>query len=533
MVMEKLLSIQSLVLPLLLLLLAFSSLVSCQLDSLPSYDLTSLNRSSFPEGFVFGAATAAYQYEGAAFEAGKGLSIWDTFTHEQPWKIPDGSNGDVALDSYKRYKEDLEILDSMGMDAYRMSIPWARILPNGSLKGGKNEEAIQHYKDLFNELEAKGKKPFVTIFHWDVPQALEDEYLGFLSPQIVQDYTDYAEVLFEEFGDKVKHWITFNEPYMFTVGGYINASLAPGRGSPWQSQLNATQGDSAVEPYLVVHHILLAHASAVKVYREKYQEKQKGEIGITHVADWRIPFTQSIEDREATQRALDFNFGWFVNPIVYGDYPDVMRSIVGLRLPKFSEEESSSLIGSYDFIGINYYTSTYVINRKVPANPTEQSYFTDTNAYVLSERNGQLIGPVAGSVWLNVYPKGIRDYLIYLKEKFGNPRVFITENGISEASDPTIPVEKALIDPWRISYHFSHLDYVRAAISEGSNVQGYFVWTLLDDFEWNSGYTVRFGIGYIDFQDNLKRYKKLSHKWFTKFLKPDSDISWSDLEVTA
>ncbi|XP_047325995.1 beta-glucosidase 12-like [Impatiens glandulifera] len=378
MVMEK-----KLFLLLVLALLAFPSLISCQLESLPLYDLTTLNRSSFPQGFIFGAATAAYQYEGAASEAGKGVSIWDKFTSEQPWKIADASDGKVALDSYNRYKEDLEILDSMGMDAYRMSISWTRILPKGSLKGGKNEEGIQHYRKLFDDLEAKGKKPFVTIFHWDAPQALEDEYMGFLSPHIVKDYVDYANILFEEFGDKVKHWITFNEPYVFTIGGYVNGSMAPGRCSPWLKELNCTDGDSALEPYLVVHHILLAHAAAVNLYRTKYQEKQKGEIGITHVADGRIPFTFSVQDREATQRARDFNFGWFVDPMVHGDYPEVMRRIVGLRLPKFTKEESTSLIGSYDFIGVNYYTSTYVFNRKIIANPTQQTYFTDTHGYTL------------------------------------------------------------------------------------------------------------------------------------------------------
>ncbi|XP_047314451.1 beta-glucosidase 12-like [Impatiens glandulifera] len=402
------------------------------------------------------------------------------------------------------------------------------LIIDGSLKGGRNELGIQHYKKIFNELESKGTKPFVTIFHWDLPQALEDEYMGFLSRDIVQDYVDYAEILFQEFGDKVKYWSTFNEPYMFILGGYINGSMAPGYCSPWLTKLNCTRGDSAVEPYLVAHYMLLAHAAVVKLYREKYQKKQGGEIGIAHVADWTVPLTHSAADKEARERATDFSFGWFVEPMIHGDYPEVMRRNVGVRLPKFTEEESASLIGSFDFIGLNYYSAKYVFNRKVPANPSEETYFTDINVYTTAERNGQLIGiPAPGSAWINVYPRGIRDFLIHVKDKYGNPKVFITENGISEKNDPSIPLSDALNDPWRIKYHFSHLDFLRVAIEEGSNVHGYFVWTLLDDLEWSSGYTVRFGISYIDFQDNLKRYKKASYEWFRKFLRPllkdDSD----------
>ncbi|XP_047325072.1 beta-glucosidase 12-like [Impatiens glandulifera] len=209
--MINLLSYQCIAVLVLVLVLSFPSLIICQIPAAnykPTFDVSTLNRTSFPKHFIFGAASSAYQYEGGVHSRGR--SIWDTFTHEHPWKIADGSNADVALDSYHRYKEDLEILESMGMDSYRMSIAWTRILPKGTLKGGKDEEGIRYYRKLIEDLEAKGKKPFVTIFHWDVPQVLEDKYMGFLSPQIVKDYVDYAEVLFEEFGEKVQNWITFN-----------------------------------------------------------------------------------------------------------------------------------------------------------------------------------------------------------------------------------------------------------------------------------------------------------------------------------
>ncbi|CAJ1952333.1 unnamed protein product [Sphenostylis stenocarpa] len=231
---------------------------------------TSLNRSSFPQDFIFGTASSSYQYEGAAYVGGRGPSIWDTYTHDYSDKIKDRSNGDVAIDEYHRYKEDVEIMKDMNLDAYRFSISWSRILPKGKVKGGVNKEGINYYNNLINELLAKGLQPFVTIFHWDLPQSLEDEYGGFLSPNIVKDFQDYAELCFKEFGDRVKYWLTLNEPWTFSKHGYAEGATAPGRCSPWQN-LNCTGGDSATEPYIVAHNQLLAHAAAVNIYRTKYQ----------------------------------------------------------------------------------------------------------------------------------------------------------------------------------------------------------------------------------------------------------------------
>ncbi|XP_021832728.1 cyanogenic beta-glucosidase-like, partial [Prunus avium] len=219
-------------------------------------------------------------YEGAAKEGGRGPSIWDTFTHKYPEKINDSSNGDITVDQYHRYKEDVGIMKNMGWDAYRFSISWSRLLPNGKLSGGVNKEGIKYYNNLINELLRNGLTPFVTLFHWDLPQTLEDEYGGFLSPHIVNHFQDYAELCYKEFGDRVKHWSTVNEPYTFSNNGYALGSLAPGRCSTWQ-QLNCTGGDSSTEPYLVTHHQLLAHAAAVKLYKNRYQASQNGVIGIT------------------------------------------------------------------------------------------------------------------------------------------------------------------------------------------------------------------------------------------------------------
>uniref|UniRef100_A0A5B6ZSX7 Putative beta-glucosidase 12-like n=1 Tax=Davidia involucrata TaxID=16924 RepID=A0A5B6ZSX7_DAVIN len=483
----------------------------------PSYRISSLNRSSFPAGFVFGAASSAYQYEGAANEGGRGPSIWDTFTHKYPGKIEDGSNGDVAIDSYHRYKEDVAILKEMGLDAYRFSISWSRVLPRGKLSGGVNEEGIKYYNNLINELLANGLEPFVTIFHWDLPQALEDEYGGFLSPRIVDDYRDYAELCFKEFGDRVKYWITLNEPYSYSSSGYATGDMAPGRCSYWQ-ELNCTGGDSATEPYLATHYQLLAHAAAVKLYKDKYQESQKGKIGITLIATWIIPYSNATHNRNAAMRSLDFTFGWFMDPLATGDYPHTMRSLVGNRLPKFTEEQSKMLKGSFDFIGLNYYTAYYAAYAP-NSNSAQPSYTTDSQTNLTAERNGVFIGRGSASSWLYVYPRGIRDLLLYMKKKYNNPLVYITENGIDEANNATLSLKDALNDTARINYHYRHLSFVRQAIEDGANVTGYFAWSLLDNFEWSAGYTVRFGINYVDYKDGLKRYPKYSAKWFKSFLR--------------
>ncbi|KAI9126453.1 hypothetical protein K1719_002049 [Acacia pycnantha] len=483
--------------------------------SSPILDVYSLNRSSFPSGFIFGTASASYQYEGAANEDGRGPSIWDTFTHKYPEKIDDRSNGDVANDQYHHYMEDVGIMKYMNVDAFRFSISWSRILPKGKLSGGINRLGIKYYNNLIDELLANGLKPFVTLFHWDLPQALEDEYGGFLSPDIVKDYGDYVELCFKEFGERVKYWITLDEPWTYSSMGYAIGDLAPGRCSAWLN-LNCTGGDSAVEPYLVGHHMLLAHASAVQIYKSKFQASQKGVIGITLVSHWFVPYSDSKADHNAASRAIDFMFGWFMEPMSKGHYPKKMRVLVGSRLPKFSMEESKLIKGSFDFLGLNYYTAYYAAHSPSLRN-ARPSYQTDSRANLTTERNGISIGTRV-SDWLYIYPKGFRDFLLYVKTKYNNPLVYITENGITELDDPTLTIEEALMDTFRIDYHFRHLYYLQSAIKDGVNVKGYFAWSMLDSFELSHGYTVRFGINYVDFKHGNQRYYKLSSRWFRNIL---------------
>lgn len=481
-------------------------------------DAATINRGSFPKGFVFGTASSAYQYEGAVNEDGRGTTVWDKFAHTFG-KIIDFSNADVAVDQYHRYNEDIKLMKDMGMDAYRFSIAWSRLYPNGT--GQLNQPGVDHYNKFIDALVANGIQPYVTIYHWDLPQALDDKYKGWLSSQIVNDFASYAETCFQKFGDRVKHWITFNEPHTFSVQGYDVGLQAPGRCS---NILRAfcRGGNSATEPYIVGHNVLLAHATAANIYKRKYQPQQKGSIGISLDTFWYESASNSSEDLAATQRAMDFNLGWFLEPLITGEYPNSMRTRVGSRLPKFSPAESLAVKGSFDFIGINHYTTWYAKNNNtnivgVLLNDT----VADRGAITLpfSFTNLKPIGDKANAIWLYIVPRGMRNLMNYIKQKYGNPLIIITENGMDDPNKLFGSIENALKDEKRIKYHNDYLTNLLAAIREdGCNVGGYFVWSLLDNWEWGAGYTSRFGLYYVDYKDNLKRYPKDSVKWFKNFL---------------
>ncbi|KAF5459615.1 hypothetical protein F2P56_019551 [Juglans regia] len=385
----------NILLGLLFLLGSFSYSNAADATYSPTYGISSFNRSNFPTDFIFGAASASYQYEGTANITKQ--SMWDYYSNKYPEKIADHSNGSVAVDEYHRYKDDVQLLTDLGADAYRFSISWTRIIPTGKLSDGVDEDGVAYYNDLIDELINQTLKPFATIFHWDIPQALEDEYGGFLNESVVDDFLDFAGVCFQRFGDRVKHWITLNEPWTYSNGGYGVGMLAPFRCSSFIDP-TCTGGNSGVEPYMVAHHLLLAHAAAVNLYRtnQSFQE-QNGSIGITHVCYWMEPYSNSTEDQDAALRALDFMCGWFLDPMKTGDYPKSMRTLVGTRLPNFTQNQSDMLKGSYDFIGLNYYTSNYAANAPSYGSLVNKSYATDGLVNQTTSRNGIPIGPATGS----------------------------------------------------------------------------------------------------------------------------------------
>lgn len=475
-----------------------------------------INRASFPKGFVFGTASSAFQYEGAVKEDGRGPTVWDTFSHTFG-KILDNSNADVAVDQYHRYTEDVQLMKDMGMDAYRFSIAWSRIFPNGT--GQINQAGVDHYNKLIDAVLAKGIEPYVTLYHWDLPQALDDKYKGWLDRQIINDFATYAETCFQKFGDRVKHWITFNEPHTFTIQGYDVGLQAPGRCSILL-HLFCRAGNSATEPYIVAHNVLLTHSKVADIYRKKYKAKQGGSLGIAFDVIWYESVSNSTEDIEATQRAQDFQLGWFLDPLTFGDYPSSMRNRVGSRLPRFTNSEAALLKGSLDFVGINHYTTFYAQHNATNLiGVVLNDSVADAGALTLPFKNGKPIADRANSIWLYIVPRGMRSLMNYIKQKYGNPTVIITENGMDDPNNLLTPIKQALKDDKRIRYHNDYLTNLLAAIKEdGCNVKGYFVWSLLDNWEWAAGYTSRFGLYFVDYKDNQKRYPKNSVQWFKNFL---------------
>ncbi|XP_059665648.1 beta-glucosidase 42-like isoform X2 [Cornus florida] len=446
-----------------------------------------VSRSDFASDFVFGVATAAYQVEGACNEGGRGPSIWDAFSHTKG-KICDGSNGDIAVDQYHRYKEDIDLIAKLGFSAYRFSISWSRIFP--------------------------GIQPFATLYHWDLPLNLQESMGGWLNEQIVKYFAIYAETCFARFGDRVKNWITINEPLQTVVNGYITGIYAPGILY------------SMTEPYLVAHHQLLAHAEAVSIYRNKYKEEQRGQIGLVVDCEWAEAVSDKMEDKLAAARRIDFQLGWYLDPIFLGDYPESMRERLGDWLPKFSQKDVELLRNSVDFVGLNHYTSRFIVHGTVNSadfvgvNYEENDYYRAQEMQRIAEwEGGEVIGEKAASSWLYVLPWGIRKVLNYIAQRYNNPPIYVTENGMDDEDSDTSTLSEMLDDKLRVNYFKGYLASVAQAIKDGTDVRGYFAWSLLDNFEWAQGYTKRFGLIFVDYKNGLSRHPKSSAYWFSRFLK--------------
>ncbi|NAS12330.1 GH1 family beta-glucosidase [Poritiphilus flavus] len=448
----------------------------------------------FPDNFLWGTATSSHQIEGAATQGGRAWSIWDAHAHT-PGRTHNNENADIACDHYNRYKEDVKLMGDLGLKAYRFSISWSRIQPDG--QGKPNPEGIHFYNNLIDELLKYGITPWITLYHWDLPLALHTEKDGWLNPDIADYFEAYAELCFSNFGDRVKHWITLNEPWVVSILGYAEGVFAPGR-------------KSREEPYIVAHNLLRAHGKAVANYRTKYQPSQKGVIGITNNCDWREPLTDEASDVEAAQRSLEFFLGWFADPIYFGDYPAVMRERVGDRLPEFSEEDRELIKGSSDFFGLNHYTGLYASD--VPPGEEVQNAVYG-NGGIFEDQYVQL---TAGPEWklttMNwaILPWGCKKLLEWISERYDNPPIYITENGCALDDKPE---DGKVHDPVRKDYLQSYLTACHQAMEQGVDLKGYFVWSFMDNFEWALGYSKRFGITYVDYE-TLERIPKESALWF-------------------
>ncbi|KAM5588639.1 beta-glucosidase 47-like [Rosa sericea] len=488
--------------------------IMCFLILVVSCNHISLKGNS-PSNFLFGTASSSYQFEGAFLNDGKGLNNWDIFTHK-PGTILDGTNGDIAVDQYHLYQEDLDLMNNIGVNSYRFSISWARILPKGRF-GKVNRAGIDHYNKFIDALLLRGIQPFVTLTHYDIPQELEDRYGAWLSPLLQEDFRYYANICFKFFGDRVKYWSTFNEPNVVVIRGYRSGIYPPSHCSlPFG---NCTTGDSEREPFIAAHNIILSHAAAVNIYRTKYQKKQGGSIGMVMNAVWYEPISNSLEDRLAAERAQSFYINWFLDPILHGRYPAEMHELLGADLPVFSKFDLVMLKNGLDFIGINHYTSFYSKDCMFsPCEPGPGASRTEGYALRTAQKDGVYIGEPTSVDWIYVYPQGMEKMVTYIKERYNNTPMFITENGYGVEENPNSTNEELIHDVKRVEYMRSYLRALADTMrTKGADVRGYFVWSFLDDFEWTSGYTVKFGLHHVDY-GTLKRTPRLSAAWYRQFI---------------
>jgi len=435
----------------------------------------------FPPAFLWGSATSAYQIEGSPLADGAGPSIWHRFCHT-PGLVRDGDTGDVACDHYRRYRDDVALMRSLGMNAYRFSIAWSRILPQG--RGTVNRAGLDFYERLVDALLQNGIEPMATLYHWDLPAALDDRG-GWLNPDIAGWFAEYAAIVFRKLDGRVKLWATLNEPWVATDGGYLNGELAPGHRSRFEAPL-------------ATHHLLRAHGAAVSAYRAEGKHR----IGIVVNLEPKYAASEDAADRAATRRAEAYMNRQYLEPIVHGRYPDELAEIFGDAWPTWPAEDFNSIRQPIDFIGVNYYTRNVVRD--------------DPNAWLLRAAPvRQRQGTYSETGW-EVFPQGLTDILVWVKERYGNPPIYVTENGAA-FFDPPVAAGERVADPLRVDYLRRHIAAVHAARAAGVDVRGYFAWSLLDNFEWSHGYSKRFGIVHVNFE-NQKRTPKDSARFYAKVI---------------
>jgi beta-glucosidase len=440
-------------------------------------------RLEFPKGFHWGAATASYQIEGAWQEDGKGESIWDRFSHT-PGRIKNGWTGDRACDSYHRWPEDVALLRAMKLTSYRFSIAWPRIQPSG--RGAPNAKGIDHYRRLADALLEAGIRPFPTLYHWDLPQALEDAG-GWPNRDLAGRFAEYCEAVVRALGDRVKSWMIFNEPNIFTTMGYLVGIHAPGRREP-EAFLRAT------------HVVNLAQGEAFRAMRAAVPDLVIGTAFNTTACE---PETDSQADAEAAERWHRFVNEWFLRPALRGEYPAAYPKGLPAEAMGVREGDFERMRAPLDFVGVNLYTRTIVRAGKPDAGPLSLGA-------VPAGPFGRDQGPRTDFGW-EVWPDALRQVLARLTKDYDRPVLEVTENGCSYGDGPD--AQGVIRDSRRIDFYRSYLEAVHRAIQEGADVRGYHAWTLLDNFEWAEGYAQRFGLAWVDF-DTCQRTLKESGRWY-------------------
>ena len=443
-----------------------------------------MSNQSFPNAFIWGAATASYQIEGAVQADGRTPSIWDTFSHT-PGKVFNGDTGDIACDHYHRWPEDIALMKDLGLDAYRFSIAWPRILPHGT--GAVNEAGLRFYDELVDALLAAGITPWVTLYHWDLPQVLEDQG-GWPNRATVAAFAEFTDVVTRRLGDRVKHWITLNEPYVFTFVGYMDGVLAPG----YQSVQAGFQAS---------HHALLAHGRAMEIIRANVPDAV---VGITLNLHKMYPVSDSPADAAAAEQQNAYHNRWFADPVFGKGYPQAILDLLqqkGVTLA-IESDDMAQIAAPVDFLGINTYYPVYVA-----AAPDEP-----WGTHILTPDELRAAGHQLTEMGWPIVPSAITDLLLDQEAAYHPAALYITENGAACADEVT---NGAVHDPVRVQYLHDHIAAIRTAIDQGAPVKGYFAWSLLDNFEWAQGYSKRFGIIYTDYA-TLTRIPKDSYYWYQK-----------------
>lgn len=435
----------------------------------------------FPKDFLWGCATSAYQIEGSPLADGAGPSVWHRFSHT-PGRVQDGDTGDVTCDHYRRWESDVDLMHSLGLNSYRFSIAWGRVLPEGT--GRINPAGLDFYDRLVDKLLSRGIQPMVTLFHWDLPAALDDRG-GWLNRDIAQWFAEYADVMFRRLDDRVKYWTTLNEPWVVADGGYMHGVLAPGHRNMFEAPLAA-------------HHLMMAHGAAVQAYRATGRNK----IGLVVNIEPKYPASQSDADCAAARRAEAYMNRQYLDPALLGSYPEELHEVFGEAWPHWPAADLKLIKQPLDYIGVNYYTRAVVRS--------------DPTAWPLKATTVKQKQHTHMETGWEVYPQGLVDTLLWVKDNYGNPPVYITENGACFFDPPQVegPV---LEDPLRVDYLRKHITAVHTAIQRGADIRGYFAWSLFDNFEWAFGFSKRFGIVHMNYE-TLKRTLKASAHFYSKVI---------------